>query len=57
MFYLDIDINNVNYQKLINQDIDSSIVPRSISIDSVSSPLGTETNLTNYQVKDSRSIL
>jgi len=52
VFYLDVDTNSGNYEKMINQEIDSSVLPRSINIDnSVSSPVGTAINLTVYQVK------
>lgn len=52
MFYLNIDTNSKYYQKVINQEINLSVSPRSININnSVSSPLGTEVNLTVYQVK------
>lgn len=51
VFFLDIDTKSINYEKMINQEVDSSVLPRSINIDnSVSSPVGTTVSLTEYQV-------
>ncbi|CAF3636143.1 unnamed protein product [Rotaria sp. Silwood1] len=45
-----IDTNAADYQQQINQKLDSSVFSRSINIDnSVSSPLGTPIELTDYQ--------
>jgi len=52
VFYLDVDTNSEYYEKIINQEINSSVLSRSINIDnSVSSPVGTAIDLTIYQVK------
>jgi hypothetical protein len=51
IFYLETKIDTTNYEQLKMQTIDSKIVPRSINTDSsVSSPLGTPINLTQYLV-------
>jgi len=52
VFYLDVDTNSEYYEKIINQEINSSVLSRSIKIDnSVSLPVGTAIDLTIYQVK------
>lgn len=58
IFYLDVDKDSAYYTQSLNQKIDLSVLPRSMNIDnSVSSPVGTATNLTIYQVKYYRQFL
>ena len=59
-FHLDVEANEENYRRLINQELhlNSSILSRSINLDnSVSSPLGTPTELTAYRVNFHSDVL
>jgi hypothetical protein len=58
IFWLDINTNSAQYEKMVNGQIDLSALSRSINVGNSVSPLvGTATNLTIYEVSFFRSLM